>query len=567
VTLWRSVVTSRRAHRVSTFVGGRTVEVHSVIDQLAPPGSDTAAEELPGRAAEPLTDRTLRLHAGRVRVPTYDRSALVPAVVHISVGGFHRAHQLVYFDDLAEGGCTEWGVVGVGLHSCTLRDALAPQDYLFTVVERDGDGQRARVVGSLIGYHFAPDSPEAVLDRLTDERTRLVTMTVTGTAYRLHPCTGEFDPDEEMLGDLADPASPSSVFGFIVEALDRRRRAGRPPFTVLSCDNMPSNGQAARAAVVGLARLRDEVLARWIADHVSFPSSMVDRITPATGQQERDVVASLFGVYDRWPVITEPFSQWIVEDDFCDGRPPLEDVGVRFVPDVARYELMKTRLLNASHSALGYLGSLAGHERTDEVMADDVLREYVVRLMDDEIAPLLPCPAGIDLDQYKRSLVQRFANPAIGDRLERLCRRGSTKMPHYLLPSLHTALQQGRPVRLLTLAVAGWVRHLTGEDLAGRPIDVDDPRAGELCRLARAGGTDPRPLLAVRSVFGDLADHPGFVDLLGTALRRLERDGVHATLAAHLDDRPHWHLTAGPDPAGTPEDAAGTVPPMRVQLA
>src|SRR5829696_4255370 len=226
--------------------------------------------------AVPLSERTLDVHARRLRVPTYDRAALTPSVVHFSVGGFHRAHQLVYFDDLAEQGCTDWGVVGVGLRSPAMRDALRPQDHLYTVVERSSAGERARVIGSMVDYHFAPDSPETVLALLTDERTRLVTMTVTGNAYRIDAHSGEFAPDDAVRADLADPHHPRSLFGYIVEALDRRRRAGTRPFTVLSCDNMQQNGEAARAAVVGYARLRDELLARWITDTVAFPGSMVD---------------------------------------------------------------------------------------------------------------------------------------------------------------------------------------------------------------------------------------------------------------------------------------------------
>jgi mannitol 2-dehydrogenase len=493
-------------------------------------GSDTARPQV-----EPLNDDTLDRHAVRVRVPTYDRSSLTPSVVHISVGGFHRAHQLVYFDELAERGVScDWGVVGVGLHTPTLRDALAPQNHLYTVVERDADAEHARIVGAMVDYVFAPDDPERVLSLLADPRIRLVTMTVTGTTYRIDPDTGEFDPDEEARADLADPHRPRSVFGHLVEGLDRRRRAGLPPFTVLSCDNMQANGEAARSAVVGFARLRDEVLARWIVDNVCFPNSMVDRITPSTGQVEREEVARTFGVDDRWPVITEPFSQWVVEDCFTAGRPPLERVGVRFVRDVADHELMKTRLLNASHSALGYLGRLVGHGRTDEVMADEVLHEYVRRLMAEEIAPQLTEPEGIDLPEYQRSLLHRFANPAIGDRLDRLCRRGSTKMPNYLLPSLHRALADDRPYDLLALAVAGWFRYLQGTDDTGAEIEVEDPQAERLTALARAGGTDPRPLLGERSVFGDLADHPDLVDAVATDLRQMARDGVRATVAAHL---------------------------------
>ncbi|MDT0278167.1 mannitol dehydrogenase family protein [Blastococcus goldschmidtiae] len=481
-----------------------------------------------------LTERSLGDYGDQLLVPTYDRAALTPAVVHFSVGGFHRAHQLLYFDEVAERRISNgWGVVGVGLHSRTMKDALAPQDHLYTVVERSPDGERARVVGVMVDYHFAPEDPARVLDLLTDERTRMVSLTITGSGYRLTPASGTFDADDvDIQADLRSPDSPRTVFGYLVEALDRRRRAGLPPFTVVSCDNMHRNGDAARAAVVGFARLRDEVLARWIEDRVAFPSSMVDRITPHTSVGEREAVARRYGVDDRWPVITEPFSQWIIEDTFSSGRPPLDQVGVRFVPDVAAYELMKTRLLNASHCALGYLGSLAGLGTLDQVMAEPVFGHYVERLMDDEVTPLLPPPEGIDLVEYKRTLLQRFANPAISDGLPRLCRRGSTKMPHHLLPSLQEALAAGRPHRLLTLALAGWFRYLRGTDETGAPLAVDDPRAEELQALARAGGTDPRPLLGLRSVFGTLGDDAGFVDELHRVLERLDRNGVRASLAA-----------------------------------
>jgi fructuronate reductase/mannitol 2-dehydrogenase len=515
----------------------------------------------------PLSEQTLALHAGRVRVPSYDRAGLTPAVVHFSVGGFHRAHQLVYFDDLAESGDTGWGVVGVGLHSPAMRDALRPQDHLYTVVERSVDGEHARVIGSMVDYHFAPDSPETVLALLTDERTRLVTMTVTGNAYRIDAHSGEFAPDDAVRADLADPHHPRSLFGYIVEALDVRRRSGVGPFTVLSCDNMQQNGEAARAAVVGYARLRDELLARWIDDNVAFPGSMVDRITPSTSLADRDEVARRFGVDDRWPVITERFSQWVMEDVFCNDRPPLERVGVQFVPDVGDHELMKTRLLNASHSAMGHLGSLAGHTRVDEVMADPVLSRYVSQLMATEIAPLLPCPQGVDLVDYQQSLLQRFADPSIGDRLDRLCRRSSSKVPLYLLPSLGTALAEGRPTRLLTLAVAGWCRYLQGADLAGRPLALADDRADELGRLARAGGTDPRRLLAVRSVFGDLGDDPALVEAVAVVLRQFEEHGVRATVAAALDRPTDGRSGAGRRGAAAPRRARTGSPHLAPAVA
>jgi fructuronate reductase/mannitol 2-dehydrogenase len=478
----------------------------------------------------------LHSHDARVAVPTYDRSALTPAVVHLSVGGFSRAHQLIYFDELAERRIsTGWGVVGVGLRQRHLQEALAPQDHLYTVVERSPDGERARVVGVMVDYLYAPDDPAAVLDRLGDPRTRLVTLTITPGGYPLDPHTRGFTADDpDVLRDVAEPSAPTTVFGYLVEALDRRRRAGLAPFTVVSCDNLHRNGEAARASVVGLARLRDEVLARWITDRVAFPSSMVDRITPQTPPEERAALAARYGVDDRWPVVTEPFSQWFIEDTFSNGRPPLDEVGVRFVPDVGDYELMKTRLLNAGHSALGHLGSLAGYVRMDELMGDPVFVSYLERLMDDEVTPLLPQPDGVDLTVYKRTLLQRFANPAIADHLARLCRRGSAKLPQHLLPSLRQSRVEGRPAPLLTLAVAGFCRYLRGTDDDGRPLPLEDPRAAELRALALAGGNDPRLLLGVRAVFGDLGDDPSFLAGLTGALERLDRLGARATAAAAL---------------------------------
>ena len=484
-------------------------------------------------APRPLSDRTLAHHGRRALIPTYDRAALTPSVVHMSVGSFHRSHQAVYFDELAQrGGSRDWGLVGVGLYRRRMQGVLSAQDGLYTVVSRGADGDEARIVGVITGYRFAPDEAEGVLAALADERTRLVTLTITGGGYKVDAATGAFAAgDAEVVADLLEPHHPASALGYLVEALDRRRRAGLAPFTILSCDNMPANGAIARTAVVELARMRDEPLARWIEQHVAFPSSMVDRITPRTMPQDRRMVERQFGIQDRWPVITEPFSQWIVEDAFCHGRPPLEEVGVQFVGDVRPYALMKTRLLNASHSALGYLGSLAGHDRTNEAITDPVYAGYVERMMREEIAPLLPPVPGIDLLEYQRILMHRFANPAIGDRLSRLCRNGSSKVPGHVLSSIREARVTGRPHGLLTLAVAGWVRYLRGVDEDGRPVTIDDPAARRLEALAPGRGADPRPLLSDRRTFGSLGADPGFAAAVERDLRSLDRHGARAVVA------------------------------------
>ena len=451
----------------------------------------------------------------------------------MSVGSFHRSHQAVYFDELAQRGISrDWGLVGVGLRRRDMQGVLDAQDGLYTVVSRGAEGDTARIVGAITAYLFAPDQADAVLGGLAHERTRLVTLTITGGGYKVEAATGAFAADDpDVVADLAAPTRPGSALGYLVEALDRRRRAGLPAVTILSCDNMPANGAIARTAVVALARLRDERLARWIEDHVAFPSSMVDRITPKTTAEDRALVRRQFGIEDRWPVMTEPFSQWIVEDTFCNGRPPLDEVGVQFVSDVRPYALMKTRLLNATHSALGYLGSLAGHDSTSDAVGDPVFCEYVERMMRDEIAPLLPPVPGIDLPAYQATLLERFANPAIGDRLSRLCRNGSAKVPAHVLSSIREARLIDRPHLLLTLAVAGWVRHLRGVDERGRRIAIDDPAGARLGALAPQVGGDPRALLADEVTFGSLGADPGFAAAVERDLRSLDRRGARAVVA------------------------------------
>lgn len=465
-----------------------------------------------------------------VEVPGYDRQTLSPGVVHISVGGFHRSHQSVYFDDLARQGERDWGVVGVGLHSPEMGEALAPQDQLFTVVERDRYGDRARLVGALIRYLYAPNDPEAVLEAMSAPAARLVTLTVTGAGYPVDQ-HGRLRVDApDVRHDLGTAGPPTSMVGFVVEALRRRRQAGIAPFTVLSCDNLTDSGAFARAAVTGFARLRDPGLGQWVEDHVAFPSSMVDRITPETTPDVRREVSALFGLSDRWPVVTEPFRQWVIEDRFCNARPPLERVGVQFVDDVGPHKLVKARLLNGGHCAIGYLGSLVGCSTTDQVMRDEVLGNAVERMIVNEIGPLLPDVAGMDLGQYASTTLERFANPAIGDQISRLCRRGSVKMPSYLLPSLREARSAGRQHTLMIAVLAAWLRFLQGADLRGRALAIDDPMAEQLRARAGRPGADPRPVFGLRGIFGELSDDAELVDEVVECVSRIDSDGLQRVL-------------------------------------
>ncbi len=491
----------------------------------------TTSASIPAR---PLSAASLWHHAARVDVPRYDRDALAPGVVHISVGSFHRAHQAVYFDDLARAGARDWGLTGVSLHRPAVQEALSAQDGLYTVLTRGKDGATARVVGALRRCLHAPRDHHAVMRTLTDPRTRLVTLTITADGYKLAADgAGLRTDDPELRADLADPRRPTSALGHLVEALDRRRRAGVAPFTVLSCDNLPRNGTLTRTAVVAAARLRDPDLAAWLDATGAFPNSMVDRITPQTSVAAHRLLQRDFGVADRCPVVTEPFSQWVVEDAFSCGRPPLDAVGVQFVGDVAPYALWKTRLLNAAHCAIGHLGGLVGHATTADAMADPALRGHVEALFD-EVAPLLPPLPGAAVDAYARSVIDRLGNPAIGDRLSRLRRNGSDKVPTHVLSSLHEARAAGRPHDALLLATAAWLTTLHGQDDRGEPLGLQDPRADELRTRAWRAGADPRPFTTDRSLFGPLTDDPRLADDLAAAMAALRRHGARTVAAGSV---------------------------------
>jgi mannitol-1-phosphate/altronate dehydrogenase len=489
-------------------------------------------------APRALSQANLPALAGQVAVPTYDRGQLRPSIVHLGVGGFHRAHQAMYLDALAERRITtDWGERGVGLLPGDRRmaDALIPQDCLYTLVARSAESDVAQVIGSLTAYAFAPADPEPVLQMLADPATRIVSLTVTEGGYNVDDKTGVFDAHNPAVrADLENPAAPQTVFGYVCAGLARRRAAGLTPFTVMSCDNLQGNGKIARTAFVSFARLQDEALAAWIEANVAFPNGMVDRITPQTTDADRAMVAETFGIADAWPVVCESFKQWVIEDHFTNGRPPLEEVGVQIVPDVHPYETMKLRLLNASHQAMAYLGYLAGYRYADETMADPEFRTFIARFMDDEVTPLLPPVPGIDLADYKRTLLERFANPKIKDTLARLATDGSDRMPKFVLPSLSEALAQGRPHRLLTLVVAGFIRYLRGVDERGEEIVLNDNRADELRRLARENPRDPRPVLGVRRVFGDLGEREGWVNELTAAIQELDAHGARASVVAAL---------------------------------
>jgi fructuronate reductase len=488
-----------------------------------------------------LNDDALADLPARVQRPAYDRSAIRTGIVHLGVGAFHRAHQAVYTDDVLARD-PGWGIVAASLRSPDTYDALQPQDGLYTVSVRSSEGEALRVVGSIREVIVAPQAIDSLLDAMADPQTRIVTLTVTEKGYCHDPATGklnEMHPD--IVHDLEYLKEPKSAPGFIVEALRRRRMAGVPPFTVLTCDNLPSNGRTVKRVLTRFAELVDPELGRFVADEVSCPSTMVDRIVPATSDEDRQRIGSVLGVEDAWPVVTEPFTQWVIEDNFSLGRPAWEAAGAEFVADVEPYEHMKLRLLNGSHSTLAYLGYLAGYETVADTMADPAFVRLIQGLMDEEVTPTLHMPPGADLASYKRALVERFKNPALKHRTWQIAMDGSQKLPQRLLGTLRDRLRDDAPIGRLSLGVAAWMRYVTGTDEKGAPIDVRDPMAARLRELAdRAGGSAERlagALFTVREIFGDdLPADPRFTDAVTANLTRLYELGSRRTVSEFRAD-------------------------------
>lgn len=450
--------------------------------------------------------------------PTYDRDQVRVGIVHFGVGGFHRAHQAMYIDRLLEQGlAVDWGICGVGVlpSDRKMADVMAAQDGLYTLMLVHPDGTReARVIGSIVDYRYAPDDPEGVIELLASPSTRIISLTITEGGYQI---------DAPRLGEI-------NVFSLVSEALSRRRERGVPSPTIVSCDNIEGNGDVARQAFTTYAERVHPGLGAWMHAHTRFPNSMVDRITPVTTPEVIETVNTEFGVTDQWPVVAEPFTSWVLEDSFSDGRPPLEKAGVLLVDDVRPYELMKLRLLNAGHQALCYFGYLAGYRLVHDAAADPLFAEFLLAYMDSEGTPALEPVPGIDLADYKRTLIERFANPGVRDTIVRLCFGSSDRIPKWLLPVIRENLKTGGPVRLSAAVVASWARYAEGVDEQGQAIDVQDALADSLVPLARSQREHPTAFIENTDLFGDLAEQPRFVEAYLWALDSLHRHGARATL-------------------------------------
>lgn len=478
-----------------------------------------------------------RLHPD-VQVPTYDRSLLKQGIVHIGVGGFHRAHQAVYLDDLLhQPGSEEFGICGIGLlpQDSHMGDVLRAQDYLYTHITRSEAGDQARVIGSIINFLHAPQDPAAVIERMASPETKIVSLTITESGYCENKATGELDGNHPtIVHDLQYPDQPQGAYGYLAAALQQRKLRDQPPFTIMSCDNLLNNGAVCRRMMLSFLERRDPGLAEWVAHTAAFPNSMVDRITPATTDEHRLLVRQSFGIQDAWPVVSEPFKQWVIEDNFTQGRPAWETVGAQLVHDVEPYEKMKIRLLNGSHQVMCYIGMLLGYRYAPQAMKDEQIRTLIEQFMDREVTDLLPPVPGIDLEEYKQTLRERFANPAINDQLGRIGTDGSARVAEFVVPTIADQLSLGGPIQIGAFTVAAWIRYLNGRDDRNEELPFADSMGEMLRETARRSGADASAILSIQELFGKVSDSR-FTDEVNRTLRSFYEQGARATLQQCLE--------------------------------
>ena len=475
---------------------------------------------------------TLDAMPPNVSKPDYQRALLSPGIIHIGVGNFHRAHQAVYLDKLFNAGLAhDWAIRGAGIktYDSVMRDKLKAQDWLTTVVELDAKGLTARVCASMLD--FIENDASTLIDALTDSQIRIVSMTITEGGYFMDDKTGGFNlAHDEIQRDIANIETPTTVFGLMISALKRRKEQNKPAFTIMSCDNIPHNGNITKRVVSEMAAAIDGDLAQWISQNVTFPNSMVDCITPATSEQERQRLVTLFDIEDQAPVFCEPFRQWVLEDNFANGRPPLEQVGVEFVADVAPFELMKLRILNGGHAAIAYPGALFGIHFVHDVMAHPLISLYLKKLVTQEIIPTLPQVPGVDFDDYFAVIESRFANPEVCDTVPRLCQDASNRLPKFILPTIVANLEQGRDCAGLALVVALWCRLCAEGDVPNSKISIDDPQAKRLIKQASMAKVEPAIFLQMTDIFGTLSSNNVFVKHFTSILDMLWVSGTEKTL-------------------------------------
>ncbi|MBO0592260.1 mannitol dehydrogenase family protein [Cellulophaga sp. E16_2] len=478
-----------------------------------------------------LNAQNLSKFEGKFAVPTYDRSLVKTGIVHVGIGGFHRAHEALYTDQLLhQKGNEAWGICGVALldFDQKIYNTLKDQDGLYTLIVKELDGSLTkRIIGSIVEYLFAPENPAVVIEKMASLDTKIVTLTITEGGYNYNEATKQFDFSNPLVQhDLAYPLKPKTIFGYLTQALKLRKERGQKGIALQSCDNVQGNGHMLQNMLMSFVEKAAPSLLEWIQKEVSFPNSMVDRITPATSQIDILNLKEDSGIDDQWPVVCEPFKQWVIEDHFVAGRPAWEKVGAQFVSDVVPYEKMKLSLLNAGHSVLGILGALKGYATIDEVVGDDGINNFLKFYMDHEVTPILGDLEGVDLEKYKESLLQRFGNIYIKDQIDRICSETSAKLPIFVLPTVNAQLNENGPVQFAAFVIAAWAIYSLGVDENGKSLIIKDALADVLNKKAIEAKSDPKQFLSIESVFGDLKKSETFVAAYSKSYHDILKYGI-----------------------------------------
>jgi fructuronate reductase len=487
-----------------------------------------------------LQSTNIHLLPKDVARPQYDRSQLKAGIVHLGIGAFHRAHQAFYTEAVLNQFGGDWGIIGCSLRSAVVRDQMAPQDNYYTLVERSGAGEKRQLIGAVINTLVGPEDPATLVAIMADPAIKIVSLTVTEKGYCHDPATGDLNfSHPDISHDLANLSEPKSAPGFLVAALQARYQQGEKSFTAMSCDNLPDNGALLKNVTLQFAEKISPQLAQWISANTCFPGTMIDRIVPATTAADKDELEAHLGVRDEAMVVAEPFSQWVIEDSFADGRPQWEAVGAQLVDDVRIFEKIKLRLLNGAHSTLAYAGYLAGFQYISEVMNEPAFVNLITRYMAREAGETLTAPAGFDIEQYKVQLRQRFFNTALKHRAWQIAMDGSQKLPQRFLQSLREQLAGAGHIDIICLALAAWIRYVTGVDEKGAAIEVSDPLAAELRSLCdtHAGNTEAmvRAIVALPQIFGaDLKDNTQVIDNIVFWLDQFYEQGVLHTVRQHF---------------------------------
>ncbi|WP_276168201.1 mannitol dehydrogenase family protein [Zobellia alginiliquefaciens] len=478
-----------------------------------------------------LNNKNLSKFSDEALIPQYDRSALKTGIVHVGIGGFHRSHEAYYTNQLLHDPAnSDWGICGIALldFDTKIYNTLKEQDGLYTLIVKELDGTLTKkIIGSIVEYLFAPENPTQVIEKMASTDVKIITLTITEGGYNYNEATGSFDFTNPLVQqDLEHPQAPKTIFGYLTQALKLRKERGLPGCTIQSCDNIQGNGHMTERMLLSFVHMAEPDLVPWIKSNVSFPNAMVDRITPATSEKDITLLKDTSGIEDAWPVVCEPFKQWVIEDDFISGRPAWENVGAQFVEDVVPYEKMKLSLLNAGHSVLGILGALIGYETIDESVQNKAIQTFLHSYMDEEVSPTLGDLEGVDLKKYKQSLLQRFGNIYIKDQIDRICSESSAKIPIFILPTVNAQLENDGPIEHAAFVIAAWAIYSAGVDEQGNPLNIKDALESLLKEKALVAKDSPASFLEIESVFGKLNQSKRFVDSYSAAYQNILKYGV-----------------------------------------